>query len=171
MTSAGMTSESETAARGARSPISLTLFLGASIATALAAAGLALLGARLFEHEIAPRVLILACVAGFAVSTAGWLVVLRGFRDDPGRIFAYFGAGLLTKLVLLLLVVAVVTGFEVASLDEFFIPFAVVFFLTGFAQLGITVKGATKLLNEARKGAPRRNPAAPGAAVDPEERG
>ena len=117
------------------------------------------------------RLLLISTVAGFAVSTGGWLIVVKGLRDAPERMFAYFGAGLMTKLVLLGMVIILVTQLGVATLSEFFLPFAAVFFITGFAQLGIAIKGATKLLDEAGKGAARRSPAAPGTAVDPEERG
>ena len=114
-------------------------------------------------------VILFAAVAGYVVSSAGWYIVVRGFAAAPERMLAYFGAGMLTKLVLLGLTVLLVKILDLASLEEFFVPFAAVFFLTGFAQLFIAVKGATKLLNEVEKGRVWEQPAAPGMARSPRE--
>ena len=77
---------------------------------------------------------------------------------------------MLTKLVLLGLTVVLVNVFELATLEEFFVPFAAVFFLTGFAQLYIAIKGAIRLLNEAEVGRVWEQPAAPGMARNPVKR-
>ncbi|MCB9831989.1 MAG: hypothetical protein H6807_05890 [Planctomycetes bacterium] len=152
-------------------PVALPTFLVLSVLVAALAAGLVAVLAPLFGSALAAKVLVLAGVAGFAVSTAGWLIVLRGFTAGGNRMMAHFAAGLLTKLVLLGLVAILVSSLGIAKLDEFLLPFAAVFFITGFAQLGIAVKGATKLLNETRGPGTRATPAAPGAAVDRGERG
>ena len=134
-------------------------FVFACCAAALVAAGYWILGSP-WEKDV----LAFAAVAGWGVSSAGWYIVVRGFAAVPERMLAYFGAGMLTKLVLLGLTVLLVRVLDVASLEEFFVPFAAVFFLTGFAQLFIAVKGATKLLNETEKGRVWEQPAAPGMA-------
>ena len=145
-------------------------FLFYSVIFALIAAGLCWGGSSLLKKQIQAEVMVFALASGFVVSTAGWFIVMRGFADAPERMLGYFGAGMLTKLVLIGLSVALVNVFDIASLEEFFLPFATVFFLTGFAQLFITVKGATRLLNEANKGRVWEQPAAPGVARSPVER-
>ncbi len=125
---------------------------------------------RLLGKHPGLEVLVFAGVSGFVVSSAGWFVVMRGFTKAPERMLGYFGAGMLIKLILIGLTVLLVNVFEIASLSEFFVPFAAVFFLTGFAQLFIAVKGATKLLNEANKGRVWQQPAAPGVARSPQQR-
>ena len=152
-----------------RQVVSTMTFLMVSVVFSLVATALVWGGYQLAGSELRASVLVFASVAGFSVSTAGWFIVVRGFGDVPEKMLAYFGAGMLTKLVLLGLVVVLVNVFDIASLEEFFVPFAAVFFLTGFAQLYIAVKGATKLLNEAEKGRVWEQPAAPGMARNPND--
>jgi hypothetical protein len=147
-----------------------TRFILLSVLFALIAAGLCWGGSRLFKKEIQTEVMVFALASGFVVSTAGWFIVMQGFANAPERMMGYFGAGMLTKLVLIGLSVVLVNVFDIASLEEFFLPFATVFFLTGFAQLFITVKGATKLLDAANKGRVWEQPAAPGVARSPVKR-
>lgn len=156
---------------GANRPVmATTKFFAFSVVFSLLAAGLFWGGCRLLEQDVQTEVLVFALASGFVVSTAGWFIVMRGFADAPERMLGYFGAGMLTKLVLIGLTVVLVNVFNIASLEEFFLPFATVFFLTGFAQLFITVKGATKLLDEANQGRVWEQPAAPGVARSPVER-
>ena len=96
--------------------------------------------------------------------------LVRGFGDVPEKMMAYFGAGLLTKLALLGVVAILIKVLDVVSPEEFFVPFAAVFFLTGFAQLYIAIKGATRFLNQVEGDRVWEQPAAPGMARSPEER-
>ncbi len=145
-------------------------FLLLSVVFAACAGALVIGAYSLLESEIRPQVLVFAMISGFVVSTAGWFIAVRGFNEASERMLTYFGAGMLTKLVLIGLTVLLVNWFKIASLEEFFVPFAAVFFLTGFAQLFIAVKRATKLLNEAEKGRVWQQPAAPGVARGPKQR-
>lgn len=148
--------------------VGMVFFLAVSGCVALAGGALVSIGHRLLGGEIRTTVLVAATIAGFLVSTAGWLVVIRGFTKAPDRMLGYYGGGVLAKTLLFGLTVAVVIGLKIASLGEFLTPFAAVFFLTGFAQLFIAIKGATKLLNEAEAGRVWEQPAAPGVARSPE---
>lgn len=165
MTEPGRQSEIEN-----RQPVGTVRFLAISVVFAAAATGIVWGAYKLLGQPLATNVLGFVAVSGFVVSTAGWYIVVRGFGDAPERMLAYFGAGMLTKLVLLGLTVVLVNVFELATLEEFFVPFAAVFFLTGFAQLYIAIKGAIRLLNEAEVGRVWEQPAAPGMARNPVKR-
>ena len=166
-----MTDSTEEPANGVGKPIALPVFFLVSVFVATVAGLLAwaLLWA-LGKDQGAEQLLLFATLAGFVVSTGGWAIVIYGFNDDPAKIIGYFGAGVLTKMVLLVLTVALVKGFEFASLKDFFLPFVVVFFLTGFVQLYITVKGASKLFDEAKMRSRLSEAVAPGVAVMDDER-
>ena len=117
--------------------------LGRFLLTSFLAGGL--LGALAFAVFDARGVVVIAATAaGFCVSTVGWLIVWRGFGDEPGRITGYFAAALLVKLVLLGIVAAGVVVVGVAP-REFLAPFVTVFFPVGFLQLTLTVRMAGRL--------------------------
>ncbi len=125
---------------------SLIFFLLVSVIAGTVLAGLIAVVAPTLGFGLTTRALAAGTVGGFLVSTGGWLVVMRGFQDDPSRLFVWFGAGMLTKMVLLAGALTVsVAGFGV-GLREVVGPFAAEFLCLGFVQLGLAVKG----LNDSR---------------------
>ena len=152
-----------------RRPIPVARFLALSVAACALATGFLLAGAFALGAALDPGVVTYSVVTGFVASTSGWLVLLRGFNLANDSVLAHLGAGMLTKLVLLLAAVALLEPLGIGALEDFFIPFAAVFFLTGFAQLFITLKGAIGNLEAFEKGRSWPQPAAPGMSKTPED--
>ena len=117
----------------------LPFFLIVSVIAGAALFGLVLLGAKALESEAGIGALVAGSIAGFLVSTCGWLVVLRSI-DDPQRMIVWFGAGMLTKLVLIGIAVLVLTVALGYRLDDVLGAFAAVFLLLGFVQLALAIK-------------------------------
>jgi len=117
----------------------LPTFLIVSTMAGMALLGLVLFGAGVIGSDIATSALVAGSVAGFLVSTCGWVVVLKAV-DNPTRMIAWFGAGLMTKMVLLALAMAVLIlglGYDMRDIVG---AFATVFLLLGFVQLVLALK-------------------------------
>ncbi|HGY89690.1 MAG TPA: hypothetical protein ENK43_00810 [Planctomycetes bacterium] len=125
---------------------SLIFFLLISVVAGAVLAGLIWFVAPALGFALTGRTLLAGAIGGFLVSTGGWLVVMRGFHDDPSRMFVWFGAGMLTKMVLLVGSLAVIVAGFGLGLREVVGPFAAEFLCLGFVQLGLAVKG----LNDSR---------------------
>ncbi len=125
---------------------SLIFFLLISVTAGCLLAGAIWFVAPALGFHLTGRALLAGAVGGFVVSTGGWLVVMRGFHDDPSRMFVWFGAGMLTKMVLLVGALAVIVAGFGLGLREVVGPFAAEFLCLGFVQLGLAVKG----LNDSR---------------------
>lgn len=81
------------------------------------------------------REALIAAGTAWLASSAGWLIILRGLRFDPGAIATIFGLGLVVKLLLLGAGVAVAIGLLGAPVEPFAIATVSAFVFASFVQM------------------------------------
>lgn len=84
---------------------------------------------------LSERDALIAAGTSWLASSAGWFIILRGLRLDPGAIAAIFGLGLVVKFLVLTASTAAAIGLGGAPVEPYAIATVSAFVFASFAQM------------------------------------